>query len=398
MDNPEPLKILKETIDKLKITKENLREIRKTNQTFPRQTNTRILDAFQSFAQFDRAPIWMMRQAGRYLPEFKEIMKNRDFFDACQDPFIAAEITLQPLKQFEIDAAIIFSDILTLPKAMGMEIVMDKEKGPIIKNKLETVEDINRIKSPDPESLEHVYDALYLTRQALQGKQTLIGFCGAPFTVFSYMVEGETSKMFLKTKKWVYQYTQETRKVLDLIARESAQYLINQVKEGGAQVVQIFDSFAGQIPPIDYIEFVLPSLRILLEGFKQECPNTPLIMFAKDQNGVEVILAFLKMCLGETPLIDGFQLDSNVSDEVLIKIIESDRTIQGNLEPGVLYGTQQIIKKRVSQMIEKLQTTRRYIMNLSHGLTPDHEVEKVRQFIQESIRQSKLYKVREILE
>ncbi|CAD8150960.1 unnamed protein product [Paramecium octaurelia] len=398
MDYQKHLKILKETLEQHKITPENLREKRKSFKEFPKQINNRVVDAFQSFAPFDRAPVWMMRQAGRYLPEYREIKAEMDFFATCQNPFIAAEITLQPTKQFDIDAAIIFSDILVLPKMMGMEITIEEKKGPVIANPLVTPDDIQKLHPPNPEHLEHVYDALFLTRLALQGKCNLIGFCGAPWTVFAYMVEGGSSKLFSKVKKWLYLYTEGSLQVLELLAKESAKYLINQVKQGGAQVVQIFDSWAGQIPALDYIEFIIPSLRILFEDFKKECPDTPLIMFAKDQNDKKVIIEFLKLTYNDKPLVDGFQLDSNVSDETLIKIIEGNRTIQGNLEPGVLFGTPAIIKKRISQMIEKLQTTRRYIVNLAHGLTPDHEVEKVRLFVQESQRQSKLYKAKEILE
>ncbi|KAM3146689.1 hypothetical protein pb186bvf_001219 [Paramecium bursaria] len=390
MDFKKYLKILPETLEKYNIPFDKVNEFRKTfNGNLPQLHNRRLVDAFQSVANFDRAPVWMMRylqtqlrQAGRYLPEFKETSKDFDFFQKCENPFIAAEITLQPIKRFELDGAIIFADILTLPKQMGFEIVMEEAKGPVIKNPLVTPDDLQRIKTPNPESLEHVYDAQFLVRLALQAKQALIGFCGGPWTVFSYLVEGGTSKAFTKAKKWLYQYTDSTLKVLEMLARSSADYLINQVKQGGAQVLQIFDSWAGAIPARDYIEFVIPSLTILLQLVKEQCPDTPIIMFAKDQNTKSVIVELLKLSSNNRPFIDGFQLDGGVEDDVLVKIIEADRTIQGNLEPGVLYGTQQFIKQRIQETIERLQTTRRYVVNLAHGLTPEHTVDNTIKTIQ----------------
>jgi uroporphyrinogen decarboxylase len=192
--------------------------------------NNRVLNAFAG-VQNDRAPIWMMRQAGRYLPEFMEISRDFDFFEKCENPALAAEITLHPTARFAIDAAIIFADILTLPKAMGMKITMEPKEGPVIHNPLLTPDD-DFLHAPAPEQLSHVYDALFLTRLALDGNQTLIGFCGAPWTVFAYLVEGKGSKLFTKAKKWLYLWRSATEKILDLLAVESAAYLIGQVNAG----------------------------------------------------------------------------------------------------------------------------------------------------------------------
>ena len=223
-----------ETLQKYQIPFDDLRSFRKSFKDFPAQKNKRITDAFLSVAPFDRAPVWIMRQAGRYLPEFKEISKDYSFFEKCENPFLAAEITLQPTRRLEIDGAIIFADILTLPRFMGFDIAMEEQKGPVIKNPLVTPDDIARIHPPNPEDLEHVYDAQFLVKLALEGKQSLIGFCGGPWTVFSYLVEGGTSKAFTKSKRWLYIWREETMNVLEQLAIASADYLINQVKQGGA--------------------------------------------------------------------------------------------------------------------------------------------------------------------
>ena len=185
-----------------------------------------------------------------------KISKDFTFFEKCENPFLATEITLQPTIRFNIDAAIIFSDILVIPKAMGMEVQMVEKKGPVLPNPLVTLEDIEKLHFPEPHSLDHVYDAVFLTKACLQNRIPLIGFCGAPWTIFTYMTEGGSSKTFSKAKKWIYNYPEESKKVMNMIAEASGQYLIGKIN-AGADLIQIFDSWASELNNQDYLEFSL---------------------------------------------------------------------------------------------------------------------------------------------
>ncbi|KMU90986.1 uroporphyrinogen decarboxylase, variant [Coccidioides immitis H538.4] len=216
-----------------------------------------------------RPPIWIMRQAGRYLPEYHEAKGTRDFFECCRDPEVASTLTLQPIERYEglIDAAIIFSDILVIPQAMGMTVEMVEKKGPHFPEPLKSPDDgqYERVmtKKVDVKAeLDYVYKAITLTRQKLRGRVPLIGFCGAPWTLLCYMVEGGGSKMFIQSKTWVYKYPEASKALLQKIAEICVEYLALQVA-AGAQLVQVFDSWAGELSPASFSEFALPYLRYI---------------------------------------------------------------------------------------------------------------------------------------
>lgn len=187
-------------------------------------TNDTLLRVF-SREKITHLPIWAMRQAGRYLPEFREVRKAWSFFEVCDNPLLSAEVTLQPLVHFPLDAGIIFSDILVVPKVMGLEVVMEEKRGPVFPSPLVEPKDLERLSIPDPEALGDVFDALYLFRQAVQGKHATIGFAGAPWTLMSYMIEGGGSKMFTKVKRWVYKWPEASQKLLTMLTDVVIEYV-----------------------------------------------------------------------------------------------------------------------------------------------------------------------------
>eukprot|EP00002_Diphylleia_rotans_P013142 TRINITY_DN2559_c0_g1_i2.p1 TRINITY_DN2559_c0_g1~~TRINITY_DN2559_c0_g1_i2.p1 ORF type:complete len:281 (-),score=60.73 TRINITY_DN2559_c0_g1_i2:964-1806(-) len=212
----------------------------------------------------ERVPIWIMRQAGRYLPEYRELMKDKEFFQACRTPEIASEITMQPIRRFPLDAAIIFSDILVIPQAMGMEVKMEKGTGPHFPSPLVHPREMAKLTPPEEidvnKSLGYVFDAITMTREKLGGKVPLIGFCGAPWTLLAYMTEGSGSRLYSVAKTWLYQHTKECHEILQRITDVAVEYLVGQVL-AGAQALQVFESTAGELSPDAFAEFSLPYLK-----------------------------------------------------------------------------------------------------------------------------------------
>ncbi|VDN99854.1 unnamed protein product [Rodentolepis nana] len=276
------------------------------------------------------APVWIMRQAGRYLPEFREVRKQHTFFEICRTPELACEITLQPIKRFNLDAAIIFSDILVVPQALGMEVTMEPGIGPHFPNPLNTTADLSLLDQfPDvSKSLDYVYKAITLTRRQLEGQVPLIGFAGAPWTLMTYMIEGGGSKTFSKAKKWLYAYPEGSHKLLDLLTRVVVQHLVNQVL-AGAQLLQVFESNAGSLSPYLFKTFALPYLQRIYNEVR-ECllvkydytqgDLPPIIMFAKDGHYALADLASV-----------GFEvlgLDWTMDPEVARRLVGVDVTLQ----------------------------------------------------------------------
>lgn len=206
---------------------------------FPPLLNDRLLRAING-EEVDKIPVWIMRQAGRYLPEFREIRSKHDFFTICTTPELACEVTIQPIRRFDLDAAIIFSDILVIPQALGMKVEMKPGVGPFFPDPLESPKDVEKLNfnADIKTELKYVYDAITLTRNSLEGKVPLIGFAGAPWTLFAYMIEGGTSKTMSKAKKWLYQWPEKSKILLNVIADAVTKHLINQAK-AGAQVLQV---------------------------------------------------------------------------------------------------------------------------------------------------------------
>lgn len=319
-----------------------------------------------------RPPIWVMRQAGRYLPEYHEAKGNKDFFECCRSPEIASTLTLQPIDRYDglIDAAIIFSDILVIPQAMGMEVIMVDGRGPVFPDPLRTPNDEQFREVLEREvdvttALRYVYEAITLTRKKLDGRVPLFGFCGAPFTLLCYMVEGGGSRTFQVTKSWVYQYNREAKKLLQKIAELCVEYLAQQVV-AGAQIVQVFDSWAGELSPasfkdvaLPYLEYICNNLPKRLEELGEE--RVPMVVFAKG-----AWYALEDLCKTKYDVIG---LDWLHDPKQAYAVAQKyGKVIQGNADPGVLYGGHAAITECVKTMVDGFGGGRHgWIANLGHG-------------------------------
>ncbi|KAM7223255.1 Uroporphyrinogen decarboxylase [Rhypophila decipiens] len=344
----------------------------------------------------ERPPIWVMRQAGRYLPEYHQAKGTRDFFECCRDPEVASTLTLQPIERFAglIDAAIIFSDILVIPQAMGMTVEMVDKKGPHFPNPLKSPDDgqyaeVMNKKVDVAKELDYVYKAITLTRKKLQGRVPLIGFCGAPWTLLCYMVEGGGSKIFKEVKTWIYKYPEETKALLQKIAEVCVEYLALQVK-AGAQLIQVFDSWAGELSPSSFKKFSQPYLEYIAKHLPPKLKEmglvpVPMIVFPKG--------AWYALDAACDMGYNVVGLDWLHGPEQTLKTV-GDRpiTIQGNADPGVLYGSHASITEVVEEMVKGYDWANRkkgWIVNLGHGITPFVNPEDLRFFFQEVHRLTK---------
>ncbi|KAI1333352.1 uroporphyrinogen decarboxylase [Xylariaceae sp. FL0255] len=341
----------------------------------------------------ERAPIWIMRQAGRYLPEYHEAKGDRDFFECCRDPEVASTLTLQPIDRYDglLDASIIFSDILVVPQAMGMVVEMVDKKGPHFPDPLKSPDDGQYEKVLNKnvhvaDELDYVYKAITLTRKKLNGRVPLIGFCGAPWTLFCYMVEGGGTKLFVESKKWIYKYPDESRAMLQKIAEVCVEYLALQVK-AGAQMIQVFDSWAGELSPATFRKFSVPYLayisKLLPEKLKEMGLDiVPMIVFPKGANqSLDIVCDLGYNVVGLDWLIDP-------AEAVKIK---GNRNVvfQGNADPGVLYGTNESISETVEAMVRGFGGGKgHWIANLGHGVTPFVKPEALKLYLQEIQRLS----------
>ncbi|KAK0269214.1 Uroporphyrinogen decarboxylase in heme biosynthesis [Friedmanniomyces endolithicus] len=343
-----------------------------------------------------RPPCWVMRQAGRYLPEYHEAKGTKDFFDCCRSPEIASTLTLQPIERFAglIDAAIIFSDILVIPQAMGMEVVMVDGKGPHFPEPLGSPEDtqygeVMEREVDVKESLDYVYKAITLTRQKLEGRVPLYGFCGAPFTLICYMVEGGGSKIFRQTKTWIFRYPEETKKLLQKIAELCVEYLAQQVL-AGAQIVQVFDSWAGELSPTSFRTFALPYLEYICNHLPKRLKEldaevVPMVVFAKG-----AWYALEELCQTKYNVIGLDWLHE--PKEAYAVAQKFGKVVQGNADPGVLYGGHEAITKVVEEMISGFGGGKQgWIANLGHGITPFVKPDDLKFFFQEIHRLSDVH-------
>ncbi|EKG21982.1 Uroporphyrinogen decarboxylase (URO-D) [Macrophomina phaseolina MS6] len=325
--------------------------------------------------QVERAPMWVMRQAGRYLPEYHEAKGKHDFFECCRSPEIASTLTLQPIDRFAglIDAAIIFSDILVIPQAMGMEVVMVDKKGPHFPDPLRSPEDKQykdiMARSVDvKKELSYVYDAITLTRKKLAGRVPLLGFCGAPWTLLSYMVEGGGSKMFKEVKTWIYKYPDASKALLQKIAELCVEYLAEQVI-AGAQMIQVFDSWAGELSPATFKVFSLPYLNHIADNLPKRLQElgqepVPMTVFAKG-----AWYALDDLCNTNYNVI-GLDWLHDPADAYRIAQAKG-KVVQGNADPGVLYGSREAITTTVESMVRGFGGGKQgWIANLGHGITP----------------------------
>lgn len=317
----------------------------------------------------ERTPVWMMRQAGRYLPEYMVLREKYGFFERCQTPALAAEITLQPVDIVGVDAAILFSDILVVPQAMGLEVQLIESKGPVLPDPVKTAGDLNRVRVPNvDETLNYVFDAIKLIKQELNGKVPLIGFAGAPWTLLCYMVQGKGSKTFDEAKIFCYTQPGLAHQLLQMITDTTIAYLKGQVK-AGADVVQIFDSWGGLLGPADFEEISLKYIRQIVAALKDE---VPVIIFAKGAwHSLESMAATGASGLG---------IDWCIKPQLARQFAGSNVTLQGNFDPAKLLSPIPVIKQEVKSMLQAFGPGR-HIANLGHGILPNVPVDHARAFV-----------------
>jgi uroporphyrinogen decarboxylase len=317
----------------------------------------------------ERTPVWLMRQAGRILAEYREVRKKAgSFVNLVKSPEMAAEVTIQPVDILGVDAAIIFSDILVVPDAMGLPYEVVENVGPVFKNTISHEEDLKKLRKVDPEEhMGYVLDAIKLTKKELNGRVPLIGFAGAPWTIFTYMIEGKGSKTFSRARGLLYSHPRFSMQLLDDITNATIDYLRAQIN-AGADLVQVFDSWAGILPPEHYHEFALPCLKRICESIDQ----VPITVFAKGANYSLKELAELDcQTLG---------LDWQLDPESVREQVGNTITLQGNLDPCALYGSYEDIRKHTKTMLQRFGPSR-HIANLGHGVYPDTDPDKVRCFV-----------------
>lgn len=319
--------------------------------------------------QVERPPVWMMRQAGRYLPEYIRIKEKYDFFTRVQTPELACEITLQPVERIGVDAAIIFSDILVIPQAMGLEVLMEENRGPSLPKTIKTEQDIDAlITTGVEESLHYVMQALALTKQTLNGRVPLIGFAGAPWTIFCYMIEGKGSKTWDKAKQFAYTHPLLAQRLLQKITNITIDYLKAQVL-AGADTVQVFDSWSGALGPKDFKLFAQPYLIQIADALQNDAP---VILFPKGS-------WYALKDLSESNAA-GLGIDWCISPEMARSLTGNRITLQGNFDPAKLLAPVSEIRKAVKEMINSFGS-RQYIANLGHGITPNVPVDHARAFV-----------------
>jgi len=343
---------------------------------FPVLKNDNLLRAARG-EPVDRIPVWVMRQAGRYLPEFQEVRAKHDFFTVCRTPELACEVTMQPLRRFELDASIIFSDILVIPQALGLVVEMHKGLGPVFPEPLKNPQELSRL-NPDGavERLSYVGDAITMMRHLLEGKVPLIGFTGAPWTLMGYMIEGGGSKTMSKAKSWLADHLDESHVLLSLLTNVIVDYLEMQVK-AGAQLLQVFESSAEHLSKEQFVDIAMPYLkeiRVKLQEKlnKQGIDPVPMTIFAKGAMHSLAEMADL-----------GYEvigLDWTIDPEEARRQVGPNITLQGNLDPQDLYKPQEELRELTRAMVKKFGK-HRYIANLGHGITPQTPIESMTTFV-----------------
>ncbi len=318
----------------------------------------------------DVTPVWMMRQAGRYLPEYLKVRKQAgSFMDLCTNPELACQVTMQPLERFPLDAAILFSDILTIPDAMGLGLYFETGEGPRFKKPVRTAADVKALGVPDPETeLRYVMDAVRLIRQTLDNRLPLIGFSGSPWTLATYMVEGSSTKNFSHVKGMLYSEPQLLHRMLATVARSVTSYLNAQIA-AGAQAVMIFDTWGGVLTPDDYRDFSLQYMQQIVSGLTREADGlqVPVVLFTK--GGCQWLEA-----MADTGA-DALGIDWSTDLAMARKRVGDRVALQGNLDPAVLYARPEIIREKVAAVLARFGKGSGHVFNLGHGITPDVDPE-----------------------
>lgn len=319
--------------------------------------------------QTERTPVWMMRQAGRYLPEYIELRNKYGFFERCQTPELACAITLQPVDIVGVDAAILFSDILVVPQAMGLEVQLKENVGPLLPDPVRTVKDLDRVRVPDTEeTLGYVFDAIRMIKQELNGRVPLIGFAGAPWTLLCYMVQGKGSKTFDEAKAFCYTQPELAHTLLQMITDTTIEYLKGQIK-AGADTLQLFDSWGGLLSPADFENLSLRYMRQIVAAIKDE---VPVIVFAKGAwHSLDAMAATGAAGLG---------IDWCISADKARKFAGDNITLQGNFDPAKLLSPIPVIEQEVKDMLRAFGPGR-HIANLGHGILPNVPVDHAKAFV-----------------
>lgn len=325
----------------------------------------------------ENVPIWFMRQAGRYLAEYKEIRKSeKDFLALCYNPQKAAEVTLQPINRFNFDAAIIFSDILVLPNALGWDVNFEENIGPVLKQ-FTKQEDLNCFDSNHKdEKLSKVYEAINLVRKSLPQEKSLIGFAGAPWTVVSYLLEGKGKQDFSISKKFLYQNFGLAQKLVEFITKETIEHLTKQI-EAGCDTVQLFDSWAGMLSEKEYEKFVIKPTKLIVSRIKEKFPEVTFIGFPKG-------CGFLYEKYIEQTMIDVIGVDQFVPVNIMAKW-QKKIVVQGNLDPVVLLTDENTISRKLDNILSKIDK-KNFVFNLGHGIlqnTPISNVEFAIRYVRE---------------
>lgn len=349
--------------------------------------------------EVDRTPVWMMRQAGRYLPEYRELRKKAgDFLTLCKTPELACEITLQPLQRFPLDAAIIFSDILTIPDAYGLGLHFLPGEGPCFKNPVRTLKEINLLPHIDPEiELGYVMEAIRMTKKSLHGKVPLIGFAGSPWTIATYMVEGSSSKHFNIIKRLRYEEPDALHQLLSHLSKSITDYLMAQIS-AGADVIMLFDTWGGVLNEPDYLTFSLFYMSNIIQNVKDKIksqqnkkdlnhphPQTeiPIIVFTK--NGGKYLEAIADSGC------DAIGLDWTANLKNALDTVKPNIALQGNLDPAILYAKPDMIIEAVKNNLEMLHKRPGFVFNLGHGVPQDASIEAVSLMIEAVHRYSQPY-------
>ncbi len=320
----------------------------------------------------ERTPLWIMRQAGRYLPEYREIRAQAgDFMSLCRNPELACEVTMQPLRRYKLDAAILFSDILTVPDAMGLGLYFETGEGPKFKRPVRSASDIRKLRVIDvADDLAYVFDAVRTIRRELDGRVPLIGFAGSPWTVGTYMVEGGSSREFSTIKGLAAENPKALDALLDTVAKTTVNYLNAQI-ESGAQVVMVFDTWGAALEPVDYRRFSLASMQQIVDGLTRESDGrrVPVILFTK---GAGPLLTDM-VATG----CDALGVDWTTDLATARGYVEDKVALQGNLDPATLRESPEVIRQGVADTLASYGTGPGHVFNLGHGITPDIDPDNV---------------------
>ena len=324
-------------------------------------------------------PIWYMRQAGRYMPEYRQVRKKfKNFLDMCKNPEVCCELALQPINAFNLDAGILFSDILTIPDALGLEVKFEENKGPIFNNPIKSIKDIENLEPFYPESLSYVYEAVSNIKNSLPNNIPLIGFTGSPWTLAAYSIEGRSSKDFKKTINFIKTHEKFSHMLLAKFSDACFLYVREQVKSG-ADVIQIFDSWANVLDEENFSNFSLQYLKSLISALKNDTitKDIPIILFLRSPKcSTYELINTSTDCISLYTDMQNFQID----------IASGKVAIQGNLDPKTLLESKDIIKKESHKILNKFRDYPGYIFNLGHGLTPNINPDNVK-FLTDIVRE-----------